>query len=104
MTKAKKNKFLISFSPVQWNMLTALMQKYGQTSRSALFAMLMANDMNKRSAGRPRSEPEVEADDIEFEPDFSQDLPKKILWAGRMIGKREMKYLQEKTDNFPQAV
>ena len=79
-------------------MLDELMSKYGQTSRSALFALLIANDINRKTAGRPKAnDNEPEAD-----PDWSDDLPKKYTHFGRMIGRKELVWLDEQAKSIPQ--
>lgn len=98
-----KKKFLITFNENQMNMMSILLTKYGQTSRTALFSLLMSNDLNKRTVGRPAMIKDIDENNIQYEPDFSNDLPKNIYYAGKMIGKREMKYLETKQENFPQS-
>lgn len=97
----KHKKYLISLPLANSFDFEVLMEKHGLRNRpSAMMCVLIANEANKKSVGRPPStkpmtEEEADLEWIMNKPDFTNDLPK-MYYNGAMRGPKEIAWEDEK--------
>ncbi len=89
-------KILVTLSDDLATVLGDLMREDTQNNRSAYIGFLIGQEKTRRNkkVGRPRKDGEDTEDD--FEPDYTDDLPKNIPHFNRRIGAREYADIQER--------
>jgi len=105
-TEDKTSKhYTITFNKEQDQKLKEVMNKYNQDRPSSVINMLIGNDLNRKSAGRPiSSEKTQEEKDLEFilnKPDFTNDTPKSVFYNGKYCGKKELAWEDERARRVP---
>lgn len=104
-----KQKKLITINKAHDFMLQEMMLEDGQESFSFFIGSLIASEYKKRKqekekkpVGRPKKAGDnEESEEVEDEPDFTDDLPKNKPYYGRMIGARELHYLENREIEMP---
>ncbi|MES2006877.1 MAG: hypothetical protein V4436_02080 [Patescibacteria group bacterium] len=100
MNKEKKIILRLVFPQTHFDLMTSLMEKTKQINPSSFIFFLLANEEQRQlelqkklnPVGRPRKEEE----EYEPEPDYTDDLPKNIIYMGSMIGPREKADIDER--------
>ncbi len=98
----------LSLNEEQYAILRELMEQDHATNFTAFVWQCIVNEKkareaekSKRPVGRPRKDDDD--DDIFTKPDFSDDLPKDIVYFGQKIGKKERDWLDRKDEALKES-
>ncbi len=105
--KHKIARYQVALNEPQNNILKEMMIEDAQTEPSDFFGIILVNEYkrrqeekSKRPVGRPKKEEDVEPEVFDREKEYADDLPKNIMYYGRMIGPREDKDLNDLQKQF----
>ncbi len=88
-------KILLTLKDDQLAALEEVMKDRLLSNRTAFFITLLGEEVarhramkNRKGPGRPKKDTETSSED-DVDEDYTDDLPKNVLWMGSMIGPRE---------------